>query len=63
MTCENFSLSISVLHKAVEGGYEPVVYKIVKFVKQLPATEQPFLDSRGSYNKVIWYNNMYYLWK
>ena len=46
MTCDNIS-SVSVLHVAVQGGYEQVVNNIVELVQQLPPTKEPFVNTRN----------------
>ena len=51
MTCDNISF-FSVLHVAIQGGYEQVVNNIIHLVQQLPPSEEPFLDRRNTYGKV-----------
>ena len=51
MTCDTISF-FSVLHVAVQGGYEQVVNNIVQLVQLLPPTQEPFLDRRNYLEKV-----------
>ena len=51
MTFDNIS-SFSVLHVAVQGGYEQVLHNIVELVQQLPPTKEPFLDIRNRFGWV-----------
>ena len=54
MTKKNISF-LSVLHLAVQGGYEQVVYNIIQLMKQLPPTEKPLVDSC---NKQRWVSDL-----
>ena len=56
MKSENIFL-FSVLHVAVKGGYDQVVYNIIQLVNQLPPTEKPFLNSCNWHDEVRLFTN------